>query len=261
MNIKLVATDMDGTLLDSQKRLPKDFKKWVLDHKDIKTIIASGRQYFTLEKDFKNIRDNLLFIAENGGLVFDQGQIIYKDAMDKDVVLECISKIENISRASMLVCGAKNAYMLASSDEEVMRNASMYYERLEYVSDLRKEVEKDDIVKIAVFFPDESAEAYYHEFKNMPDVVSSVLSGVSWVDVANKTVNKGSAIEAVQKKYDISKEETMAFGDYLNDYTMLQAAGESYAMENGHPDVKKIAKYVADTNDNDGVMKILRELN
>ena len=67
MNIKLVAVDMDGTLLNSKKEMPEEFIPWVKSHPEIKTVIASGRQYYTLERDFLPIRDNLAFIAENGG--------------------------------------------------------------------------------------------------------------------------------------------------------------------------------------------------
>ena len=70
MNIKLVALDMDGTLLDSNKRQPPDFMDWVKAHPAIKTVIASGRQYYTLVKDFIPIKDQLIYIAENGGIVF-----------------------------------------------------------------------------------------------------------------------------------------------------------------------------------------------
>ena len=76
MNIKLVALDMDGTLLDSSKKLPADFMDWVRQHPDIKTVIASGRQYYTLVKDFLPIKDSLIYVAENGGLVFEREEII-----------------------------------------------------------------------------------------------------------------------------------------------------------------------------------------
>lgn len=83
MTIKLIALDMDGTLLDSKKRLPPDFMDWVKRHPDIKTVIASGRQYDTLARDFAAVRDQLLFVAENGGFVFEKGEIIYSNEMQK----------------------------------------------------------------------------------------------------------------------------------------------------------------------------------
>ena len=67
--IKLVATDMDGTLLNDKKELPKDFCSFAASHKDIKMVIASGRQYFNLIKTFPNNADDFIFIADNGAVV------------------------------------------------------------------------------------------------------------------------------------------------------------------------------------------------
>lgn len=258
--VKLVATDMDGTLLDSSKNMPKDFKKWVLSHSDIKTVIASGRQYYTLEKDFMDIKDNLIFIAENGGLVFEKGKIIYKNEIPKDDIARCVKFIEQFPTAHMIICGAKSAYMHDSTSADVIKNATMYYEKLEYVSDLLKAAQEDDIVKIAVFFENKEAEKFYEKFKAVPKSLNAVLSGISWIDIACKNVNKGVAIKAIQDTFSISQEESMAFGDYLNDYEMLASCAQSYAMLNAHDKVKEVANYITKSNDEDGVMCVLRQL-
>ena len=137
MNIKLVALDMDGTLLNSKKEKPAEFIPWVEKHPEIKVVIASGRQYYTLEKDFMEIRDKLTFIAENGGLVFEKGEVIFKDEMDKQDVLNCIDLIEKVPYATAVVCGAKSAYV-TEPDEEIRYNVEMYYERNTSVKDLSK---------------------------------------------------------------------------------------------------------------------------
>ena len=190
MNIKLVAVDMDGTLLNSKKEMPEEFIPWVKSHPEIKTVIASGRQYYTLERDFLPIRDNLAFIAENGGLVFEKGEIIFKDEIDKQDVLKAMRYFENIG-----------------------------------------------------------------------EKLTAVLSGASWIDIANKTESKGNAIKAICEKYGIAHTEAMGFGDYLNDMSLLESCGESYCMKNGHPTLKALAKYVTEkTNDENGVMEVLKTL-
>ena len=73
-------------------------------------------------------------------------------------------------------------------------------------------------------------------------------------------VNKGNAIKAIQDKYGITPEQSMAFGDYFNDMEMLQNCTESYCMENGHPTIKATAKHIAQSNDDNGVMKVLNTL-
>ena len=79
------------------------------------------------------------------------------------------------------------------------------------------------------------------------------------MDFMNIGVNKGTAIERIQEAYDITYDETMAFGDYLNDYEMMQSCKYSYAMGNAHPKLKEISNYQAKSNDEDGVMEVIKE--
>ena len=259
MDIRLVAMDMDGTLLDSQKRLPTDFMDWVKRHPGIKTVIASGRQYYTLVKDFIPVKDQMVYVAENGGFVFEKGEILYSNEMKKEDILECLELIDGIKGLTPILCGAESAYMRPAT-EHILREVSMYYDHLQETEDLYETALEDVIVKIAVFVDEKMAEASMKYFKEIKPHLVSVLSGDSWIDIANCTVNKGIAVDFIQKKYGIEKSQSMAFGDYLNDAELLQNCGESYCMENGHPDLKALAKYIADSNDENGVMKVLYSL-
>lgn len=259
MDIRLVATDMDGTLLDSRKQKPADFIPWVKTHPEIKTVIASGRQYYTLRADFEEIADDLIYIAENGGLVFEKGQIIYSNEMNQEDIRQCLDLVKDMPLVTPIVCGAKSAYM-KHAPEYIEAEGHMYYTHLEFVDDLYACMERDVIVKIALFVDEFQAESVMPSMAALNKRVSPVLSGASWIDVANASVNKGSAVEAIQKAHQIRKEESMAFGDYLNDYALLLACTESYAMANAHDKLKEIAKYQTASNDEDGVMKVLRTL-
>ena len=270
--IKLVALDMDGTLLDSKKQLPGDFIPWVKKHDELKIVIASGRQYYTLEKDFETIRDELVFIADNGALVFAKGEIIYKDPMKKEAVKKSLDIVKQINTeykeksgdkedlAYAIACGVKCAYY-TTTDEEVKNNTFMYYVRKEWIESFDK-LPDDDIVKVAIFFKGKQAEANLAKITSLVEKenVAPVLSGVSWIDIANAGINKGSAVKQIQKTYCITAKESMAFGDYLNDYDLLAAVEESYAMANGHEKIKEMARHQTSSNDEDGVMKILRNL-
>lgn len=259
MKIKLVASDMDGTLLDSNKQLPSDFMAWVRNHPDIKTVIASGRQYYTLVKDFLPIKDELIYVAENGGFVFEKDKIIYSNEMAKEDIRICLALIENIEGLTPIVCGAKSAYM-KQAEENIYRETAMYYARLRLVENLYEAALQDTVVKIAIFVDEKKAEPAMQYFAGLDEHLAAVLSGDSWIDLSNGTVNKGIAVEAIQKKYGIDKTESMAFGDYLNDVGLIKSCGESYCMENGHPDLKALAKYVTASNDDNGVMKVLQKL-
>lgn len=258
-NVKLVAVDMDGTLLDSQKNPPADFDSWVLAHPQIQTVLASGRQYATLRDEFPEIADQLMYVADNGSFVFRQGEMIYCNEMEAEDIHWCIDYFGAIPGLHLVLCGAKAAYMKHAS-ELVEANGTMYYHSLEFVESLHDCVGKDIIAKIAVFIEDFRAEEVYNSLSGIPESIAPVLSGDSWIDVANRSVSKGSAIEAILENLHIKKEEAMAFGDYLNDYELLLSCGESYAMENAHPKLKKIAKHITASNDEDGVMKVLRQI-
>jgi Cof subfamily protein (haloacid dehalogenase superfamily) len=259
MSIKLIATDMDGTLLNSRKEKPVDFIPWVKQHADKKMVIASGRQYFTLKDDFGEIADDLIFIAENGGLVFEKDQIIYSNPMAYEDISACLDRLDGMPEVTPIICGAESAYMRHAAPY-IEAEGHMYYHHLRFVDDLYACAKQDVIVKIALFIDHFKAEEVFHAFVCPSERILPVLSGASWIDIMNRSVNKGAAVNAIQEKYSIQPSECMAFGDYLNDYELLLNCTESYCMENGHPKLKAIAKYTAPSNDEEGVMAILRRL-
>lgn len=85
-----------------------------------------------------------------------------------------------------------------------------------------------------------------------------VVSGKYWLDIMNKNINKGNALEKLQNALNITPQQTMAFGDYMNDIEMLKNSKYSYAMKNAHPSVKEAASFEACSNDNFGVLEIIK---
>ena len=84
-----------------------------------------------------------------------------------------------------------------------------------------------------------------------------VVSGEHWVDVMNRTADKGAALRRLQRELGITPAQTMVFGDYLNDLQMLDAAEWSFAMENAHPDVIARARHLAPSNNDNGVLRTI----
>lgn len=257
--IRCVALDMDGTLLNSNKELPTDFMEWVISHKEVRTVISSGRQYYNLATLFEPIKDNLIYISDNGGYVFEHDHMIYCNPMEKTDIGDCLTVLSRYEGLSIILCGAKSAYMRHAAPY-IEENAHMYYERLEFVTDPEASIDRDSIAKIAIFVDNHKAEDVYRSLPPLNERLTAVLSGDSWIDISNASVSKGDALTALLKKLEISPQDTMAFGDYLNDFTLLQCCEESYAMANAHPDLKAIAKHITSSNDEDGVMRILRML-
>lgn len=254
--IRLIATDLDGTLLNSSKEVPERFEEWVCAHPEIKMVIASGRQYYNIKKLFPKAADRLIYLAENGGMVVEEGEVVYTNTIKNEDVIACIERFQEKDGHLVILCGEKSAYMNHST-EDAERNADMYYEKLEFTEDLQGCIQRDHIMKIAVFIEDYDADTYYRKLEKLNDRLNVVLSGTCWIDIANKEVCKGAALKFLQDKYGISADESMAFGDFLNDESMLEQCRESYVMSNGHPLLKEKAKYIAASNDEDGVMKVL----
>jgi len=135
----------------------------------------------------------------------------------------------------------------------------MYYDEYEVVPDLLK-VENDRFLKIAICDLAGSEANSYTFFRHKQNELQVKISGAVWLDLSHKLANKGRALKVVQKKFGISFDETMVFGDYLNDLEMMHEASFSYAMENAHPDIKKAARFLAKSNEENGVTEVLRQM-
>ena len=260
MTVKLIAADMDGTLLDSNKNLSPylfDLVK-ILKDKDIKFVIASGRQYFNLLEKLEDIKEDLVYISDNGSIIYDNGDFIYVNDIDKEEIKKVLKDIRRHEGMYPVLCGVESAY-IEDNNEIFLENVKMYNSKLEIVEDLMDILDKDKICKIAIFDELDAEKNYLDIVQKYNENLMVCLSGNKWIDLMNLGVNKGEAIKIIQKKYNISYEETMAFGDYLNDYEMMQSCKYNYAMENAHPKLKEICNYKAKSNDDDGVVYAIKE--
>ena len=207
---------------------------------------------------FKDIEDEIGFIAENGGYVIYKNEELFEDKLEHQFVVDIIKVIRKISGARAVLSAKKKAYY-ESDDENFVNYFTRYYTENQKVDDLTLEVD-DDAFKIAIYHPEGSEKNIYPYLKHFEDEnLEVVVSGKYWVDVMNRDINKGKALEILQKKLNILPSQTMAFGDYMNDIQMLKNSKYSYAMENSHPDVKKAASFEARNNDGFGVLKIISE--
>jgi len=259
-DIRLIATDMDGTLLNSQHELNESFfpvfRK--LKDKGIIFVAASGRQYYNLLKKLEAVKDEVIFAAENGSYVVFRDEEIHIQAIDQDIVRDLIITSRNIPNTYAVICGKKKAYV-ESAAPEFIDHLKLYFERYEVVEDLLK-VEDDQFLKFTLCDLAGSEANSYPHYKHLHDTLQVKISGPIWLDISHKQANKGKAMEVLQGKFGVSFDETMIFGDYLNDLEMLQKGYYSYAMANAHPDVKKVARFIAKSNDENGVVEVLSEL-
>ncbi len=259
--IKFIATDLDGTLLNEKKELPHDFDIILnkLNEKGIQFAIASGRQYDTVLDQFKQYRDKITIIAENGAIVFEKGRRIILDPLDSGSAAEILKTLKNEPGLYPLACGANGA-MGETENANHIDDVLMYYLNYKTVDNIIDAPMQDDILKIAVFDEDLSEKHCYKILEKFHNTHNVLVSGAHWLDVMKAGVTKGSAIEHIQGLYGYKPEECMAFGDFMNDADMMRVCCHSYAMENAHSDLKALCRFSAPSNDDEGVTKIIKKV-
>jgi Cof subfamily protein (haloacid dehalogenase superfamily) len=254
-DIRLIAVDMDGSLLDDEKRIHDDF--WpLLDQLADRGILlcpASGRQYATLRRQVG--RDELVYIAENGAYVVQHDTEISADGLDLATARDAVRTVRAATHLDLgtVLCGKRSAYV-ERVDRAFLEQATPYYAKLALVDDLL--AVEDDILKVAVYDFRSAATGAGPLLQRF----DALVSGEHWVDVMSPTADKGHALRAVQDALGVTADQTMAFGDYFNDVGMLDAAHYSFAMDNAHPDVRSHARFVAPSNNHNGVVRTIRSV-
>ena len=258
--IKLIATDMDGTLLDGKGELNPEFYSLYrqLRELDIHVAIASGRQYYNLKDIFSDIADDLIFISDNGSYMVDRGQVKLMQPMPHEQVRELILQSREMDDAHALLCGEKTAY-IENQDQVFLRYLHHFFSEIKVVEDLTT-VTHEPLIKFSICDMKKSKDNSYPKFKSWSDRLQVKISGPHWLDVTHMNANKGVGISTLQKEYGLTPKQTMVFGDNFNDVEMLQSAYYSYAMGNAHPDIQKTARFVANTNDEAGVLQVLKQV-
>lgn len=262
-DIRLIVTDMDGTLLDDAKRIPDGLWPVLaeLRRRDVLFCPASGRQYATLEKEFGDTGQGMVFIAENGTYVVRDGVELSSDPLDPSVAARIVSTTRRLAADGVdvgaVVCGKRSAYV-ERTDQPFLAEVRQYYTRLRLVADAS--AVDDEILKVALFDfgPVELTTA--PAMKPFASTHQVVVSGRHWVDIMNVTANKGTAVRSLQRDLGITPAQTMVFGDYLNDLEMLDTAEWSFAMANAHPDIIGRARHLAPSNNDNGVLDTITRL-
>lgn len=260
-DIRLIVTDMDGTLLNDDKKLHEDFWPLVeqLRRRGILFSPASGRQYYTLEREFADLAADMVFIAENGSIVMRGGHEVSSDCLLREDALRIVRTLRAAADGGIdggvIVCGKQSAY-IERSDPAFFDQVDRYYARLQVVDDLTKVID-DDVLKIAVY---DFGSAEHGTLPHLTDFIGShkvVVSSEHWLDVNTRTSNKGRAVTALQHALGITPAQTMVFGDFLNDLEMMDTADYAFAMHNAHPQLHERARFVAPSNNDNGVVRTI----
>lgn len=258
--VKLVVTDMDGTLLNSNHEVSDRFfeihKK--LKEKNIHFTAASGRQYHSIISKLLSIKKDITIIAENGAFAKQDDEELFTYDLPIETLLNSLSYVRDIEGIGVILCGKKYAY-LENSNPEFVDTIKQFYSSYKIVNNF-SEVKDDTFFKVAIYHPECTETHIYPKVKHLENDMQVMVSGKNWLDISNSKANKGNALTKLQKKLGVTPAETMAFGDYNNDLTMLAEAEFSFAMKNAHPNVKEIANFETLSNEDRGVDYILEQL-
>lgn len=260
--IRMIITDLDGTLLHNDKSMSREIFPLIrqLREQGICFVAASGRQYASLREDFLPEAENMYFIAENGAVLADghTNSIINLHPLPVEERNRLIQTARCIPNTFVVACAPTNAYY-ESDDPILLDNIAPYYHRCQKVDDLT--VIQEEVVKLAILNIHGTKQFVYPAFIPFAEKFNLAVSAFEWMDIMMPNVHKGLGVRQLQQRLHIKKEETMAFGDFMNDYELLQEAAHSYAMKNAIPEIKEIAAHITEyTNEEDGVIRVIQDL-
>lgn len=279
--IKLIASDMDGTLLNNNHDIDKETVEAIRKAEDAGIIfaISTGREYESVKPilDKHNIKAQC--ILSNGAEYRDEeGNILDKVNINEESAKRVIDILEK-NNLSARIFTNKGVFTTSTREEalkEVMyRTMSLnpgltedeareisenlgFFIGLQYIEDINKFFEEGiEIRKFVAFNKDIDL---INKMKKVISEIEGLAISSSFIDnieITDINAQKGIILEQVAVKMGIDREEVMILGDSFNDYSMFEIFEETVAMENAIPEVKAVAKYITDTNDNLGVAKAI----
>ena len=220
---------------------------------------ASGRPCDALERLFAPVKDRMFFLSDNGARGVYQGRELYADAM---TLADCFALVEDTRNLEGCQCvwQTSGKTYFEKGDEEIYK---IMTESMHYSGELVNNLMEVTIpaLKYTVYHPEDAEKATEGEFSEKWKVDHQlVCAGHNFMDVMNLEANKGNGLAKIQEYLNITKEETMAFGDNINDLEMLGNTAYSYAVGDAREEVRQAARFTAPPMTQDGVLQILKTL-
>lgn len=245
--IKLIASDLDGTLLYGRDNTVSEEMFSLIREMNRRGIIfaaASGRQYHNMKKLFAPVWEEMAFICENGASVFYEDRLLAEKIAPREELLKLVEMIDADAHTRVALSSSTTTYV-SPQDPHYVKMLEEFGNHVRVVENWEDVTEP--CVKLAWF---EEGGAYsrlaYWQEKVMPPA-KVVTSGAQWLDILYPDSHKGVGIRVLQEYFGLKKEETAAFGDNDNDQEMLEAVGYPFAMKNGRKAILKMCPYHTDS--------------
>lgn len=278
--IKVIASDMDGTLLNSRHEISEENLQAIRKAQDLGThfVIITGREFNSVNSYVKQFNLNCECILMNGAEYRDKhGKVVKTISMDKDQVKDILDIMdkENLvaeifTNDGVFVTDKDNhkesiferfkIFSPYMSDEEVLdfienRSEIMNVKTIENLDEfLNSEIK---VLKIITFNKDADFIAAAKEKLRKIDNLAVASTFSNDIELNNIRAQKGIILADVIEKMGIKRDEVVVIGDSFNDYSMFIEFENSFAMENAIPEIKEIAKYITTSNDEAGVAKAI----
>ena len=228
--IKMVCSDLDGTLLQYGKKLIEGeiFDEIrALHDRGILFCPASGRQYTSLRKLFAPVADDCIYLCENGAVVYRGDKVIAKTPMPRALAEEIAWDFWNNTEdlGEVMLSGQNTAYLME-------RGLGML-KRIQFIGNNYQIIHDpsevpEEITKVSVYLH-EGVESYTERFVPRWKEANCAVAGPYWIDTT--FANKGIGVRSICKTLDIALADVMAFGDNYNDVSMLDIVGVPYIMD------------------------------
>ena len=267
MTIKLIATDMDGTLLDQRGQLDLPRLEKILDQldqRDIRFVIATGNEIHRMRELLGHLASRVVLVVANGARIFENNKLIQAQTWDDAMVGKALVHFKGREcRDQFVVTGMKGGFVKKGTvftDLEKFMTPEMiekFYQRMNFVEEFQSDL-FGGVLKMSMVVGKERSSSVLQEINDLFDGhVRAVSSGYGCIDILQAGVHKAWGLEKLLKRWNLQSEQIMAFGDSENDVEMLEMAGIAYAMENADDNVKAVATALASANSQAGVYQVL----
>ena len=267
MDIRVIATDMDGTLLDPKGQLDLPRLEKILDKMDqcdIRFVIATGNEVHRMRQLLGHLAERVVLVVANGARIFENNELIQAQTWDDAMVDRALAHFKGRECQDQFVVTAMNGGFVKKGTVFTELDKFMTPEMIEKLYQRMNFVDEFDsslfggVLKMSMVVGEERLDSVLQEINDLFDGhVRAVSSGYGCIDILQDGIHKAWGLVELLKRWNLKPEQIMAFGDSENDIEMLELAGISYAMENAEEAVKRVATKVAPANSQAGVYKVL----
>ena len=267
MEIKIIATDMDGTLLDPRGQLDLPRLEKILDQLDqrgVRFVIATGNEIHRMRQLLGHLAERVVLVVANGSRIFENNELLQAQTWDDAMVDRALGHFKGRECQDQFVVTAMNGGFVKKGTVFTELDKFMtpemiekLYQRMNFVNEFDSNL-FGGVLKMSMVVGEERSDSVLQEINDLFDGhVRAVSSGYGCIDILQDGIHKAWGLEELLRRWNLKPEQIMAFGDSENDIEMLELAGISYAMENAEEAVKRVATKVAPPNNQAGVYKVL----